>query len=122
MKLKDPDRILMGMRIREQRKKLGLTCAQLAEKMHLGSKFVTDLETGSKGMSLKTFFHLVQVLEVSADYLLFGEQYKGRKKLLYEIRSCYLENLYAEQDVLQNTSADSKIPTYISSSKEKLNR
>lgn len=117
MKLKDPDRILMGMRIREQRKKLGLTCAQLAEKMHLGPKFVTDLETGSKGMSLKTFFHLVQVLEMSADYLLFGDQYKGRRKLLYEIRSYYLENLYSEQNALQAASADKKSTEQINLSK-----
>ncbi len=69
---KELDFIQMGKRIRAQREDLGLTREKLAEKLSVSSKFIADIENGVKGISIKKFFALIQILGVSADYLLTG--------------------------------------------------
>ena len=49
-----------------------MTREQLAEALDVSCKFVRDIECGSKGISLKRFCTLIQVLDISADELLLG--------------------------------------------------
>ena len=63
----------IGKRIKKQRELLGITREELSEKIGITPRFCYDLELGLKGMSVQTLYKLVQVLHVSADYLLFGE-------------------------------------------------
>lgn len=67
------NQVEMGSRIRKHRELLGITREQLAEKLEVSPKFVGDLEYGLKGMSLKRFCRLIQILGVPADYLLLGD-------------------------------------------------
>ena len=60
----------MGNRIKETRKKLGLTQEELAEKLEITPCYVGEIERDVKMPSLELFIKIVNVLDVSADYLL----------------------------------------------------
>lgn len=61
-----------GARIRSQREQLGLTQEQLGEACELSASFVGHIERGSRKLSVESLYKLASVLNVSADYLLFG--------------------------------------------------
>ena len=82
------DRLTMGDRIKEIRKKQGLTQEQLAEKVDITLEYISQIERGLKIPSMQVFIKLVEVLDVSADYLLrdavstrnlYGDKQIGRK-------------------------------------------
>lgn len=85
MKTQPLDLVEMGERIRKRRKLLGMTREQLAEALDVSSKFIADIECGSKGLSLKRFCKLAQILGISTDYLLTGNSQNPRK-LICEVR------------------------------------
>lgn len=61
---------VLGTRIFEQRKKLGLSQAQLGAKIGLSHKAISTLESGTRGTSLDKLIELAYVFRVSTDYLL----------------------------------------------------
>ncbi len=71
--LKELDLREMGKRIRAKREFLQITREQLAEKLGVSSQFISDVEYGHKGLSIKRLYMLCQVLDVSADYILVGK-------------------------------------------------
>ncbi len=98
----------MGDRIREIRKKLNLTQEQLAEKLDITLTYISEIERGLKMPSMALFIKIVEVLDVSADYLLrdmvstgnlYGDKVLGRK----------LERLTSRQRV----ALEALIDTYI---------
>lgn len=62
----------MGRRIRNKREFLGMSREKLAEKLGVSSQFINDIEYGYKGMSLKNFYSLCQILRLPSDYVLAG--------------------------------------------------
>ncbi|MBQ8163636.1 MAG: helix-turn-helix transcriptional regulator [Clostridia bacterium] len=64
------DKLTMGDRIKETRKKKGLTQEQLAEKVDITLEYISQIERGLKMPNMQVFIKLVEVLDVSADYLL----------------------------------------------------
>lgn len=62
----------MGKRIRERREYLDLSREALASKVGLSAKFISDIEYGNKGISIKKLFVLAQALTTSIDYLMGG--------------------------------------------------
>lgn len=62
-----------GLRIRKLREKKHYTREELAELAEISSKFLYEIETGSKGFSADTLCRLAEALETNADYILFGE-------------------------------------------------
>ena len=82
------DKLTLGDRIREVRKKQKLTQEQLAERLDISVEFVGQIERGLKMPSIQVFVKIVEALNVSADYLLrdsvstgqlFGENAIGQK-------------------------------------------
>ena len=71
--LKSLDVQEMGRRIRSKREFLNLTREELAERVDVSSQFISDIEYGHKGMSIRRLYMLCQVLDVSADYILAGK-------------------------------------------------
>ena len=63
----------MGRRIRAKREFLNMTREDLAEQIDVSSQFISDIEYGHKGLSIRRLYMLCQVLRVSADYVLAGE-------------------------------------------------
>ena len=66
----------IGKRIRNQREFLGYTRETFAEKIDVTPKFCSDIELGIKGMSVSTLCRISKVLNLSVDYILFGEENK----------------------------------------------
>ena len=64
------DKLTMGDRIKTARKKMGLTQEALAERVDITLFYMGEIERGVKTPSLDLFIRLVEVLDVSADYLL----------------------------------------------------
>lgn len=102
------NRLIMGDRIREARKRAGFTQEQLAEKLDVTFNHISEIERGLKMPSMQLFIKLVQTLDVSSDYLLrdsvstgnlYGDNIIGRK----------LERLTPKQRV----ALEALIDTYI---------
>lgn len=101
-------KLTMGDRIRETRKKQGLTQEQLSEKIDITLEYMSQIERGLKTPSMQVFIKLVEILDVSADYLLrdsvstrnlYGDRQVGAK----------LERLTPKQRV----ALEALIDTYI---------
>ena len=82
------DKLTLGDRIKEVRKKKDLTQEELAELLNISVEFISQIERGLKLPSMQVFIKLVEALNVSADYLLrdsvstgqlFGSNAIGRK-------------------------------------------
>ena len=102
------DKLTMGDRIKSARKKMNLTQEALAEKVDVTPFYIGELERGVKTPSLDLFIKLIEVLDVSADYLLrdkvsvgnvYGDKRMARK----------LENLTPRQ----RAALEALIDTYI---------
>ncbi len=98
----------MGDRVQDTRKNRGLTQEQLAEKVNITVEYMSQIERGLKTPSMQVFIKLVEVLDVSADYLLrdtvstrnlYGDKQLGTK----------LERLTPKQRV----ALEALIDTYI---------
>ena len=60
----------LGGRIREERLKMSLTQAQLAEKVNISDTFMGAIERGERGLALDTLVDMASTLGVTVDYLL----------------------------------------------------
>ena len=62
----------IGRRIRFQREQMRLTREELADKLEVSAKFCADIEYGMKGMSMTTLNRISEILNLSTDYILRG--------------------------------------------------
>ena len=60
----------MGKRIREERQRLNLTQAQLAEDIDISDTYMGAIERGERSLTLDTLVRLVNRLGVTIDYML----------------------------------------------------
>lgn len=60
----------LGERIREERRRLNLTQAQLAEAIDISDTYMGAIERGERSLTLDTLVRLVNRLGVTVDYLL----------------------------------------------------
>lgn len=65
--------IAMGMRIQRLRKAAKLTQMQFSEKIGVSPQYISDLERGLVGCSVSTLIKMCDLLEVSADFILRGQ-------------------------------------------------
>ena len=85
---KDPRAVLVGRNIQRFRKNAGMTQAQLAEKINVSTAFVSRMERGEKGVSVKVLDALVAEFQVSYDALMREPADRSRlETILLEGRS-----------------------------------
>jgi len=63
----------IGKNIQKLRNEIGLTQAQLAEKVDFSANHISRIEIGASAMSLESLISLSNALNTTPDYLLFGE-------------------------------------------------
>lgn len=63
----------MGERIRKRREELNISREQLAEMLDITTKFCSDIESGARGVSIKNLMAISECLNLSTDYILFGD-------------------------------------------------
>ena len=79
--LKKLNDIEIGKRLRKQRDSLHLTREQVAEMMDITPKFISDIERGEKSMALGTLYKFMQIYDMSADFILTGNEESNGEKL-----------------------------------------
>ena len=65
---------LIGMRVKEVRKQLHITQAQLAEMTDLSISYISHIETAQKKASLESLVRIADALGITVDELLNGNQ------------------------------------------------
>ena len=63
-----------GKRIKELRKKAGITQEELASKLNISTVAISNMERGVNGVSLDMMGILAEVLNSSVDYIAFGKK------------------------------------------------
>ncbi len=76
---------IVGKKIKEIRKKLGMTQAQLAEKLDVEYKYVSRLETGTSSPSFTMLEKLAVTLNVELTELFVKEDDYARENILKKI-------------------------------------
>jgi len=64
------DYMRLGQRIRQERKKLNLTQAELAEFIDISDTYMGSIERGERSLTLDTLVRLVNRLGVTVDFML----------------------------------------------------
>ena len=75
----------MHTRIRKAREQQGYTREQFAEKLDVSVSYLAELERGRTGISVKMLIKVCDLLGLSADYVLFGEERNADVLLLDKI-------------------------------------
>ncbi len=90
------NKVAIGSRLREARSMVKLTQEQLAEKVGIGTTYISDIERGAKFPSLSLFIKIVDALGVSSDFILRGEIEAG-KNCVYDDITKKLDGLTPKQ-------------------------
>lgn len=107
----------MGRRIRVIRESKNLTREELAEKMDISPTFISDVEYGNKGISIKNLYLLSQLLGVTAEYLLGGvlydldkdeESMKVREEIVSTLKECTPEQIESFRNISEIFADDVK--------------
>jgi len=69
----DPYKIMIGRRIKDRRRKLGITQEVLAEKLDISVKHLSDVERGVKGLSIENLVFVGEFLGMDMNYLILGD-------------------------------------------------
>lgn len=101
----------VGMRIRGEREKLGLSRERFAEIVGLSTYYIGQIERGDRNMSIDTLFKISESLNISIDYILKGHiQYMENILALEAIDNNYKEevDIYIKEllDLLSGTSKE----------------
>ena len=68
------DLVEIGGRIKAQRKSAGISQEKLAEMTFVSPHYIYEIERGMKSMSLETLMSISRALNISTDFILFGNQ------------------------------------------------
>lgn len=63
---------ILGLRIMQRRKQLGINQSELAEQIGLSEHQISNIETGRSYPRMKNFIRICEILEVNADYFISG--------------------------------------------------
>lgn len=91
--------IQLGKRIKKCRKAMGFTQAELAEVSGLSPNFISVVERGKSSASAENVMQLCKALDVSADYLLFGEE---EREVDIELQQSFMRMNRMEEDKRTN--------------------
>lgn len=73
---------IIGENTRKYRTRAGLTQAQLAEKVGVGTAFISRVERGQKRMRIETMLLVASALHISVDLLLYQENENAQLQAL----------------------------------------
>lgn len=98
----------IGQRIRKNRKALGLSQEELAEKIDISPTHMSHIETGNTKLSLPVLVSIAEVLEVRTDELLFDEATASRASDINDILAMLGDCSSRELNVIRDMVKASK--------------
>ena len=87
----------IGLRIKNRRKELGMTQAQLGEILGVSNSMVAQYETGSRKPKLETIKKVADALKCDPYYLLWGEKAYSRETVVSNVSKLF--NLTDPHDI-----------------------
>ena len=75
--VKELDNFTLGQRIQEARIQKGIKALDMAVELNISKDQYSRIENGRSVCSTQKLYQIAQHLDVSVDYLLFGEQEEG---------------------------------------------
>lgn len=78
------DYVIIGQRLKNARKKAGLTQQELAEKLNLSVAYISRVECGSSHVNLKRLTEICNILNISEGDILTGVSNSGENYLSSE--------------------------------------
>lgn len=76
----------MHIRIRKAREEMGYTREKFAELLDVSVSYMAEVERGRTGISVRMLVKICNVLGLSSDYILFGEQRTDDEKFLERVK------------------------------------
>ena len=99
----------IGQRIRKNRKALGLSQEELAEKIGISSTHMSHIETGNTKLSLPVLVSIAETLEVRTDELLFEDKTvsrgEGLNDILTALDDCSAKELSIIREIIKASKA-----------------
>lgn len=94
---------IIGNRIQQRRKELGLKQYELAEQINISNNHMSSIETGREKPSLETLLHICELLRVSPDYLLLGNMHTDNTShdILASLRLCSKEDIELARNFIE---------------------
>ena len=83
----------VGKRIRNARKKAGVTQEHLADELHISREMLSRIENGKNSCGPDLLIYLCRRFERTADYFYFGDEYEKEEKTRIELINELLETL-----------------------------
>ena len=83
--VKELDNFAAGQRIQDTRIKKEINAVDMAVALDMSKDQYSRIENGRSVCSTQKLYQIAQYLEVSADYLLFGEEQTGIIAQIYEL-------------------------------------
>ena len=98
----------MYARIRKAREDAGYTREKFAELLDVSVSYLAEVERGRTNVSVKTLIKICNVLGLSADYVLFGENREADALLLEKIHRLDVKYLPLVTDIVNDLLAVSR--------------
>ena len=98
----------MYMRIRKAREDAGYTREKFAELLDVSVSYLAEVERGRSNVSVKTLIKICNVLGLSADYVLFGENREADALLLEKLHRLDVKYLPLVTDIVKDLLALSR--------------
>ena len=111
MKIENYDYGPIGKRIRMAREEKRITQEQLGEYINRTDKHISEVERGISGLSVPVLMQICKILDVDADYLLFGKLTDGNNNPF----NALMKQLTPEQAM----AAEELLSAYVKSCKVK---
>lgn len=93
---------LIGMRIQELRKGKRISQEKLAEMVDLSTQYMSQIENAKRKASLNTIVCVANVLEISVDEILNGNQIMRSGEYNAEVEAIFLDcNVYEKRVIYQ---------------------
>ena len=98
----------MYARIRKAREDAGYTREKFAELLDVSVSYLAEVERGRTNVSVKTLIKICNVLGLSADYVLFGENREADALLLEKLHRLDVKYLPLVTDIVNDLLALSR--------------
>ena len=95
------DYSVVGQRIKSARNAKHYTQDYVSSKANIGEKFLSQVECGKAGLSVNSLIEICSILEVSPDYILFGNAHSKSDPISKLLKKLTPRQLHSAEEMLK---------------------